>query len=153
VAGNPTWVQPFCRDPDGATRHVSTNPWFDPDDAARDAADFVGCPDTDPPEFAACASPGQGAVIFTIGLGDLTVNSPACWAGYGSCDADLGEQLMRYIAGAGDDGDPGTPPALDPCDGVASGTDCGNYYFSPTGAGLRRVFEAIASRIFTRLTH
>jgi hypothetical protein len=33
------------------------------------------------------------------------------------------------------------------------GTDCGNYYYSPTGSGLMRVFEAIASRIFTRLTH
>jgi hypothetical protein len=33
------------------------------------------------------------------------------------------------------------------------GADCGNYYYAPTGAGLLRVFEAIASRIFTRLTH
>jgi len=149
TTGQPTWVQPFCRDPDGSSRHPSTHTWFDPDDAARDAADFVGCPDANSPQPAGCPAPGQGAVIFAIGLGDLTVNSPACWPGYPSCDADLGEQLMRYIAAVGDDGDSST----DPCGSVASGNDCGNYYFSPSGAGLIRVFEAIASRIFTRLTH
>jgi hypothetical protein len=69
------------------------------------------------------------------------------------CQPDQGEKLLRYIAGAGDDNDPGTPPARDPCNGVAKGRDCGNYYYSPTGTGLIRVFEAIASRIFTRLTH
>jgi hypothetical protein len=30
---------------------------------------------------------------------------------------------------------------------------CGNYYFDATGNQLDRVFEEIASRIFTRLTH
>jgi len=54
------------------------------------------------------------------------------------------------VAAVGDDNNPGSP---DPCDGVASGHDCGNYYFSPTGSGLLHVFEAIASRIFTRITH
>jgi hypothetical protein len=87
-------------------------------------------------------------VIFSIGLGDLMINNP-CWPGYGgSCDPDLGEQLLRYAAAVGDDGD----AATDPCNGVSAGRDCGNYYFAPTGAGLLRVFEAIASRIFTRLT-
>jgi hypothetical protein len=89
-------------------------------------------------------------VIFTIGLGDLMIDSTACDPYYaGLCDADLGEQLMRYIAAVGDDGD----PATDPCAGKVKGIDCGNYYFSPTGSGLLRVFEAIASRIFTRITH
>jgi hypothetical protein len=66
---------------------------------------------------------------------------------------------LRYVAGAGDDGNPATPSGLDPCwDSIlgqpkAVGTSCGNYYFSPTGGGLMQVFEAIASRIFTRITH
>ncbi|HMK07653.1 MAG TPA: hypothetical protein VK449_01350, partial [Anaerolineales bacterium] len=99
---------------------------------------------------AACPAPGQGAVIFTIGLGDLVINNP-CWPGYGgACDPDLGERLLRYSAGVGDDGNPASPG--DPCVGAPTGTDCGNYYFAPSGAGLMRVFEAIASRIFTRLT-
>jgi hypothetical protein len=162
---NPTWVAPACKDEDGASRHFSANFWYDPDDMARDNADFVGCPDANAPQPPDCPAPGQGAVIFTIGLGDLVTASTSCWGGYGGgCDPDQGEQLLRYVAGVGDDGDPNTnadtyndPDPDDPCypGGVARpvGTDCGNYYFSPTGAGLRRVFEAIASRIFTRLTH
>ncbi len=153
--GQPTWIQPYCRDPDGATRHLSTDPLYDVDDAARDFADFIGCPDSMSPQPDACDLPGQGAVIFTIGLGDKMINEPpsACAPFYGgACDPDLGEQLMRYVAGAGDDNDPGTPPSRDPCHNKPMGTSCGNYYFSPTGAGLMDVFEAIASRIFTRLT-
>ena len=146
----PTWVQPFCRDPLASTRHSFGNAEYDADDAARDAADFVGCPDAFSPQPAGCPAPGQGAVIFSIGLGDLVIDNP-CWPGYGgSCDPDLGERLLRYAAGVGDDGNPASPG--DPCNGAASGTDCGNYYFAPTGSGLIRVFEAIASRIFTRLT-
>jgi hypothetical protein len=149
-ANQPTWVQPFCRDPLASTRHSSSSDDYDPDDFARDAADFVGCPDAFSPQPAGCSAPGQGAVIFSIGLGDLVIDNP-CWPGYaGSCDPDLGERLLRYVAGVGDDGDPVTPG--DPCNTAATGTDCGNYYFAPTGAGLLRVFEAIASRIFTRLT-
>jgi hypothetical protein len=98
--------------------------------------------------------PGQGAVIFTIGLGDLMTDTQACAPYYdGACEPDLGEQLMRYVAGAGDDNDPGTDWTQDPCYLKPTRASCGNYYFSPTGAGLMEVFEAIASRIFTRLTH
>lgn len=160
--GQPTWIQPYCRDPYWNTRHDSTDPMYDVEDAAKDFADFVGCPDSMSPQPAACALPGQGAVIFTIGLGDAMINSPPslCNPYYGgSCHDNLGEQLMRYIAGAGDDNNPGTPLSQDPCynpvtlQPLPEGTSCGNYYFSPTGAGLMDVFEAIASRIFTRLTH
>jgi hypothetical protein len=149
-----------------STRHVSSDSSYDADDAARDAADWVGCPDSNSPQPAACAAVapgGQGAVIFTIGLGNLTVNSETCDPWYAAngitCEPDLGERLLRYVAGAGDDGNPATPSGLDPCwDSIlgqpkAVGTSCGNYYFSPTGGGLMQVFEAIASRIFTRITH
>jgi hypothetical protein len=144
-------MAPFCRDPDGSTRHASGNFWYDTDDAARDAVDFVGCPDANsqPDDCTWRATAGQGAVIFSIGLGDLTIDSQACDYGPGGCDPDLGEQLLRYAASVGDDGDPTT----DPCAAAAVGDDCGNYYFSPSGSGLLEVFEAIASRIFTRLTH
>jgi len=64
--------------------------------------------------------------------------------------APAGGALLRYIAAVGDDGDPST----DPCAGITDYTQwCGNYYYSPTGSKLDRVFEDIASRLFTRLTH
>ncbi len=89
-------------------------------------------------------------MIFTIGLGDLVTSNTACATAWGAtCEPDLGEQLLRYIAAVGDDGDPTT----DPCSTFGVGADCGNYYYSPTGSGLLEVFEAIASRIFTRITH
>jgi hypothetical protein len=163
--GQPNWIEPLCTDIDpsnGAGRHSFGNTWYDPDDAARDMADFVGCPDANTLQPAACpdgnpfAVPpvppgGQGAVIFTIGLGPQ-VRDTNCDPFYGgpTC-GNRGERLLRYVAGVGDDGNPVSPG--DPCNGAPSGTDCGNYYYSPTGAGLMRVFEAIASRIFTRLTH
>ena len=157
----PSWVQPFCRDGEGSSRHISTHALYDADDAARDAADWVGCPDSNsfppitagpPPGCAAQAPGGQGAVIFSIGLGELMTDSD-CAQYYTDnglpCDGDLGEQLMRYLAAVGDDNDPTT----DACSATASEDDCGNYYYSPEGAGLIDVFEALASRIFTRITH
>lgn len=147
------WVEPFCRDARSGYRHPSSDSMYDADDAARDNADWVGCPDSNSPQPPACAAVapgGQGAVIFTIGLGDQMTNNTVCapeWSG--ACEPDRGEKLMRYIAAVGDDGN----PATNPCSAVATGTSCGNYYYSPTGAGLLRVFEAIASRIFTRITH
>jgi hypothetical protein len=156
--GVANWVEPLCRDPIAATRHISTAPEYDPDDAARDLADWVGCLDSNTPpakQFGGCAALaptyGQGAVIFTIGLGELVTNNTSCngtvWGA--ACELDVGEKLMRYIAAVGDDGNPLT----DPCQTAVVGKDCGNYYYSPTGAGLLEVFEAIASRIFTRITH
>jgi len=148
------WVEPFCRDADAGSRHNSASADYDPEDAARDMADFVGCLDstsaTHPGSCAALApSYGQGAVIFSIGLGELVTSNTSCDPFWGSCDADAGEQLMRYAAAVGDDGDPTT----DLCAAAGVGVDCGNYYYSPTGSGLLEVFEAIASRIFTRITH
>ena len=141
-----TWAaKPYCRDDSASSRHAFGTAEFDTDDHARDMADFVGCPSEtlpQPPGCSAAAPGGQGAVIFSIGLGDKVINNIAG-------DPDAGEQLLRYLAAVGDDSDPDT----DPCSSVAIGTSCGNYYFSPTGSGLLQVFEAIASRIFTRITH
>jgi hypothetical protein len=151
-AGN--WVEPFCRDPFAGTRHGSASADYDPDDAARDRADWVGCLDsnssTHPGSCAALAPTyGQGAVIFAIGLGEQVTNNTSCDPFWGSCEPDTGEKLLRYAAAVGDDGDPTT----NPCSTTGVGADCGNYYYSPTGSGLLHVFEAIASRIFTRITH
>jgi hypothetical protein len=165
-AGAANWVEPFCRDPIAGTRHISTDAAYDPDDAARDLGDWVGCLDSNTPaseQYGGCAALaptyGQGAVIFTIGLGSQVTNNKSCdnpvWGGLvadgGLCEPNTGEQLLRYIANVGDDGDP--RPSSDPCTSTGVGADCGNYYYSPTGSGLLEVFEAIASRIFTRITH
>ena len=161
TAGLPTWIQPSCRDPDASTRHSSAAvDEYDADDAARDWADFLGClyevPGGD--HVAGCpVGGGQGAVVFTIGLGRLMVEAPSCAYPPGcnpalgecnGCDPDLGERLLRYIAAVGDDGDPYT----DPCSSTDAGSSCGNYYFASGGADLDEIFDAIASRIFTRIT-
>jgi hypothetical protein len=89
-------------------------------------------------------------VIFTIGLGTAVTD----YVKGGQPDA--GEQLLRYIANVGNDGNPDPAPSSDPCAGpppYAIGTSCGNYYYAPEGADLQKVFEAIASRIFTRINH
>jgi hypothetical protein len=152
---NDTWAPPtgtgppYCQDGDPSTRHADTDLTnYDADDYARDWADFLGCPS---PPNATCAPTtgvdgGQGVVIFTIGLGEDVTNYTE-----GAPNEDQGEKLLRYIAAVGDDGD----PATDPCSSVAVGDDCGNYYFvlDPSGGQLLNVFEAIASRIFTRITH
>lgn len=159
---------PACRDSDSTTRHSQlAGPKFNPDntydpnnydtdDFARDMADLVACPpDTTPPFDNWCRDSidygggqgGQNALIFTIGLGDLVINTS-----YG--DPDAGEQLLRYAANVGADGfpNPNFPNFQDKCLGVPVGQSCGNYYFAPTGSQLVSIFEDIASRIFTRLT-
>ncbi len=155
TAGQPTWIQPFCRDPFPATRHSSGDVDYDAEDRARDMADVVGCLPS-PNQAPACpGAGGNGAVIFTIGLGNIVIDNDQCdkaYYGAATCNNDasiLGEVLLRYVASVGDDGD----PATDPCSAAPTGTDCGNYYYSPQGSGLLRVFEAIAGRIFTRLNH
>jgi hypothetical protein len=136
---NPTWVQPFCRD-DSPSRHPSTSNEYDADDYAKDMADFAGMP---PPA-------GNFIAIYTIGLGNQVINT-SC-GGSPCAVPDGGEQLLRYIAAVGDDGDPNT----DPCFGVPPSTlanpqSCGNYYFAPSGGDLQEIFRNIASRIFTRI--
>jgi len=137
-----TFGGPFCRDIDPDTRHPATHPYYDADDYARDMADYVACSAVNP--AAGCATAGQNAIIFSIGLGNQVLTS------YGSNPKPHGGALLRYIAAVGDDGDPST----DPCQGITDYTTwCGNYYFAPTGSQLDQVFEDIASRLFTRLAH
>jgi len=142
------WDSPFCRDDFSYTRHISdTQPLeYDADDYARDNAEFVGCYSPDPAE--ACRVSGQSAVIFTIGLGSEVMRV------YATGDVPHGVSLLRYAAAVGDDGDPASDPCEDLYDNQSEWQEwCGNYYFDASGDELDRVFEDIASRIFTRLSH
>ncbi len=148
---------------------------YDADDFARDMADYVSCAARIEDAAEWCRDSlnyneglgGQGALLYSIGLGQQVIvrfdpdTEEYVYSG--------GDALLRYIANVGIDGDPNPepsgqpedpcqdvpPPDLDPASGLGPGNDsynCGNYYFSETGAGLASVFESIASRVFTRLT-
>ncbi len=140
-------LSPWCRDDSAATRHASGESGYDADDYARDQADNVGCPGpgTDPPPGCP-AGGGVGSVIFAIGLGKNVTENPE-----DLYEPRAGEFLLRYIADVGTDGQPNNDPDCSPDPGI--GEDCGNYYFAPEGDDLISVFEDIASRIFTRITH
>jgi hypothetical protein len=136
---------------------------YDTDDFARDMADFVACA----PKIADAAEwckdsldytndeGGQGAIVYSIGLGQIVINNA-------QGPRDAGDDLLRYIANVGLDGDPDPSNGPDPCSLLPippvpdpsqnDSYNCGNYFFSETGTGLTSVFESIASRIFTRLT-
>lgn len=132
---------PLCFDHDVDSRHDPTDDFYDADDYARDMADFVGCA----PEGSAAACngvSGQGALIYTIGLGNEVLSNDNEVDG-----KPYGASLLRYIAAVGYSGDPADPI----CDGFPYDDWCGNYYFGATGSDLDKIFEDIASRVFTRL--
>jgi hypothetical protein len=132
---------PLCFDHNVNTRHNSVDPMYDADDYARDMADYVACAPTNSAD--ACNGMlGQGALVFAIGLGPevLDASNEANGTPYGG-------SLLRYIAAAGYNGDPDDPI----CDGSDFDEWCGNYYYAPGGSDLDRIFEDIASRIFTRI--
>jgi hypothetical protein len=174
-----------CRDADSNTRHhpADVGPGFglyDADDYARDAGDQLGL---NPDKFGSPLPGGKpaGVLIYTIALGKNSVCSngnytPPGGGGAATCtnpnpvygDPDAAEQLLRYIADVGDDGDPTTgpcldrsPPFRDPAtewdasgrsDDAGLGLQCGNYYFAPDADELERIFLEIAGRIFTRIS-
>ncbi|MBN2086435.1 MAG: hypothetical protein JW748_14545 [Anaerolineales bacterium] len=138
----------FCQDGDVDVVHHYDDPYpsnYNADDFARDQAKYVACYATSP--AASCFGiQGQGAVIFTIGLGNeiLVMDNDTT-----NGTKPYGASLLRYIAALGDDGDADT----DMCEFETDYTkSCGNYFFAQSGANLNRVFELIYSRIFTRLT-
>jgi hypothetical protein len=145
----PDWRN-LCQDNDTTTRHSASNDLYDADDYARDMADFAACAPLNPhPD---CATEGQGAIIFTIGLGDEVINTYSGTPSEEVNNIPYGAALLRYIARVGVVGNPSAEN--DPCAGVSDYTRwCGNYYYSPGGNELFLVFEDIASRIFTRIIH
>ena len=76
---------------------------------------------------------GNDVAVYSIGLGAV----------------GLGEPLLRYIAAVGMDGDRTT----DPCRNTAPFRSCGHYYYTSEASQLVEIFEDIATRIYTRLTH
>jgi hypothetical protein len=111
-----------------------------------DMTDQAALTVTKPPSTASTAAyynpnelVGNDIAIYSIGVGD-GINSTA-------------EAFLRYMAAVGDDGDRVT----DPCDKITI-TDgdhqsCGNYYWTSGAANdLNKIFEDIASRIYTRIT-
>jgi hypothetical protein len=116
-----TYGAPYCRDASTSTHHAAGSAAYDADDYARDAADFLANPLT-----------GQGAAIFSIGLGDLVIHSPAG-------DPDAGQVLLQYAATvAGDES--GVP------------VNHGLYFYAPSPAQLVEIFRTIAENIATRLS-
>ncbi|MBI5930169.1 MAG: hypothetical protein HY862_12730 [Chloroflexi bacterium] len=128
---------------------------YDPDDYARDWADYAGLQEVRP------GVEGNFVAMFTIGFSTQVVNSP------------VAAPLLRYIADAGDNGfidddqqqdlrDDGqlnnsaTFGDKGPCEAAAVRTDfrqwCGQYYYADNLQSLDAVFEAIASRLFTRIS-
>jgi hypothetical protein len=81
---------------------------------------------------------GQNIIIYSIGLGG----------------ASNGEAILRYMANVGDEGSRGNDPC-NPGGGtpVPPQTNCGNYYYAPSGSYLNQIFESIANRIFTKISH
>ena len=122
---------------------------YDADDYARDQADFVACPAKLAQAAKYCRDSldyssnkgGQGALIYSIGLGQLVVNNSS---GGGVCTDgtnvpcnqstnpeirvnptdtragyDAGDYLLRYISNVGADGNPDPTAGPDGCQGVA----------------------------------
>lgn len=174
------FFRPFCNDNSNDTRHFclvwskdenlngrpdpsNPNCWspgaYDADDYAMDWADFAGLLTVAP------GVPGNFITMFAIGFGQ-EISNPA------QTGADTGAYILRYIADAGDNGyidndvqqdwrdngmrDFSVPPDKlgdpDPCENIADPTKwCGQYYFADDLTSLEAVFEAIASRLFTRI--
>ena len=80
---------------------------------------------------------GQNIIMYAVGLGA----------------ASSGEAILRYMANVGDEGSRGND-ACDPDQGTPTPpeTNCGNYYYAPSGAYLNQIFESIANRIFTKIS-
>ncbi len=115
----------YCVDQNAtdAGRHSSSDVSnYDPDDYARDMVDFVTNPDTDP------VTPGQGALLFTIGLGDKITERTQNEIDHGY--PPPGQTLLQYGAEKGG----------------------GIYYAAPNPNQLNTIFLAIANKIATRLS-
>ena len=118
---NGTWygqaTVPFvCNDAISTTRHSpASSSDYDAEDFAYDMADFVGKPTNEG---------GQGAYLYTIGLGDqVTKLSPVD-------GTPLGQIFLEYAAETGR----------------------GVFYDAPTAGQLATIFQSIADNIATVLT-
>jgi hypothetical protein len=123
----------FCLDtpsnecPPGSTSTTASGP-YSVEDYAFDMVDAAALLYTTNPN----EPMGEDMVIYSVALGAASAQP----------------QVLRYMANLGEDGD----RANDSCTGQPATSNCGNYYYAPTGAYLDQIFESIASRIFTKIS-
>jgi hypothetical protein len=180
-----------CQDGDArlSTYHDSDDPLYDADDYARDQArDIAATGNTIVFTIGLGSEVTFNPLDLTDGCPTDTLDGSGNpsdpldpglpmgqFFGYGGidgtgtsdqrCNADArpnGEQLLRYIADAGD-GDSIDYTVTDPCGRVNVGNNkgmyladisesCGNYFYAASGGELRDLFNTIAEHIFTRIT-
>ncbi len=165
---HPSWGIPDygqCRDLDVA--YLSGGRWkpqrrtnmsdvdFDAEDYAYYYVDAIACPqDATEASARGCAVKGMEAIMYAVGIGEEVISTDVSESG----DPPAGAMFLRYAAAAGDDHDPRTdicqaegkpfrPPASQ------NKQKCGNYFWIRSGSDISAVFDEIARRIFTRLSH
>lgn len=114
---------------------------YTPYDYALDMIDYASLQKSANPQELSGSDTGSDIAIYAVGLGAAGDQTPGA-------SGPLGEYLLRYMAAVGDDGE----RLPDPCAGVASKTNCGQYYYTATGTGLGAIFNEISTRIYSRLT-
>jgi Flp pilus assembly protein TadG len=121
IAADPTNKYIFGRHPPDPLYTAIDDQLYDADDYARDMVEIVTDPLT-----------GQGAMMFTIGLGPLITDPTRNETTYERDNGrpPPGETLLKFAAEKGG----------------------GIYYASPTSAELNAIFLAIANKIATRLS-
>jgi Putative Flp pilus-assembly TadE/G-like len=123
--------------PPGST-HTNTSGPYSVEDYAMDMTDAAGLLQSINPH----EPKGEDIVIYSIGLGA----------------ASSGANLLRYIADIGDNGARDWGTSTDPCYYNSTHTflpptsDCGNYYYAPSGAYLDQIYEHISAQIFSKLS-
>lgn len=122
-------------------------------DYALDQIDYAGLQNSANKNETASAS--SDIAMYSIGLGDADITPDGVdTSGNAVTAGPIGEYLLRYMAKIGDDGDRSTDECFDAITGVqvAPQTNCGQYYYAPSGSGLRAIFNEISTRIYSRLT-
>jgi hypothetical protein len=128
---------PASQCPPGTT-HTNTSSPYSVEDYAMDMTDAAGLlQSTNPHE-----PKGEDIVMYSIGLGA----------------ASSGANLLRYIADIGDNGNRDWGTSTDPCYNSSTHiflpptSNCGNYYYAPSGAYLDQIYENISAQIFTKIS-
>lgn len=128
---------PASQCPPGS-KHTNSSGPYSVEDYAMDMTDAAGLLQS----TNASEPKGEDIVMYSIGLGA----------------ASSGAHLLRYIADIGDNGIRDWGTSSDPCYDSSTSTflppttNCGNYYYAPTGAYLNQIFEHIAAQIFTKIS-
>jgi hypothetical protein len=118
--------------------HTTTSGPYSVEDYAMDMTDAAGLLQSLNPY----EPKGNDIVIYSVGLGA----------------ASSGANLLRYLADIGDNGARDWGTATDPCYDSSTQTfspptsNCGNYYYAPSGAYLFQIYDHISAQIFSKLS-